>query len=113
MEAGDMAYDDGDPARYRGEPGFRDEPDFRTSTSTGSIPAVRAGGQLEDIFDDPTHGDPGRDRMAVHFAWEAILLIGAAVVGFLLYSQHKAAVSGQPLRELIVFAAALGLLGLA
>jgi len=113
MEAGDMAYDDGDQARYRGEPGFREEPDFRTSTSTGSIPPVRASGQLDDIFDDPAHGDPGRDRMAVHFAWEAILLIGVGVIAFLIYSQHKAAVSGQSLRELAVFAAALGLLAFA
>lgn len=108
-----MAYDDGDQTRYRGEPGFREEPDFRTSTSTGSILPVRGGGQLDDIFDDPAHGDPGRDRMAVHFAWEAILLIGAGVVGFLLYSQHKAAVSGIALRELVVFTAALGLLAFA
>lgn len=108
-----MAYDDGEQARYRGEPGFREEPDFRTATSTGSIPPVRASGQLDDIFDDPAHGDPGRDRMAVHFAWEAILLIGAGVVAFLLYSQHKAAVTGQSQRELVVFASALGLLTLA
>jgi ribose/xylose/arabinose/galactoside ABC-type transport system permease subunit len=113
MEAGDMAYDDGDQARYRGEPGFREEPDFRTSTSTGSIPAVRATGQLDDIFDDPAHGDPGRDRMAVHFAWEAILLIGVGVLGFLLYSQHKSAVTGDALQQLIVFTGALGLLAVA
>jgi ribose/xylose/arabinose/galactoside ABC-type transport system permease subunit len=113
MEAGDMAYDEGDQARFRGEPGFREEPDFRSATSTGSIAPVRVSGQLEDIFDDPAHGDPGRDRMAVHLAWEAILLIGVGVVGFLLYSQHRAVVSGQPLRELVVFAAALGLLAFA
>lgn len=105
-----MAYDDGDQARYRGEPGFREEPDFRTSTSTGSIAPVRGSGQLDDIFDDPAHGDPGRDRMAVHFAWEAILLIGVGVVGFLLYSQHKAAVTGDALTQLVAFTAALGLL---
>jgi len=111
MEAAPMPYDDGDQTRFRGEPGFREEPDFRTSTSTGSIPPVRASsGPLDDIFDDPTHGDPGRDRMAVHFAWEAILLIGAGVLGFLLYSQHKSSISGQALRELVVFAAALGLM---
>lgn len=108
-----MAYDDGDQTRFRGEPGFREEPDFRTSTSTGSIPPVRGSGQLDDIFDDPTHGDPGRDRMAVHFAWEAILLIGAGVVGFLLYSQHKSAVQGKSLLALVVFTAALGLLAFA
>jgi ribose/xylose/arabinose/galactoside ABC-type transport system permease subunit len=106
-----MAYDDGDQTRFRGEPGFREEPDFRTSTSTGSIPPVRASsGPLDDIFDDPAHGDPGRDRMAVHFAWEAILLVGAGVLGFMLFTQHKSAVSGQSLRELVVFTAALGLM---
>jgi ribose/xylose/arabinose/galactoside ABC-type transport system permease subunit len=106
-----MPYDDGDPARFRGEPGFREEPDFRTSTSTGSIPPVRpSSGPIDDIFDDPQYGDAGRDRMAVHFAWEAILLIGTGVLGYLLYSQHKSAVTGQSLRELMVFAAALGLM---
>lgn len=106
-----MAYDDGDQTRYRGEPGFREEPDFRTSTSTGGIPPVRASsGPLEDIFDDPQHGDPGRDRMAVHFAWEAILLVAAGVLGFMLFTQHKSAVSGQSLREFVVFTAALGLM---
>ncbi|WP_051366296.1 hypothetical protein [Hamadaea tsunoensis] len=106
-----MAYDD--DTRFRGEPGFREEPDFRTATSTGSIAPVRGGSApLEDIFDDPHHGDPGRDRLAVHFAWEAILLIGAGVLAYLLYSQHKAFVTGTHLRELVVFIAALGLLAL-
>jgi ribose/xylose/arabinose/galactoside ABC-type transport system permease subunit len=107
-----MTYDDAEQTRFGGEPGFREETDFRGSTSTGSVPPARgsASGTLDEIFDDSQQGESGRDRMAVHFAWEAILLIGAGVLGFLLFTQHKSAVSGHALRELVVFAAALGML---
>src|SRR6266511_3258987 len=93
-----MAYDD---SRFRGEPGFRDEPDFRldnelsdatmlggasnaavytpgsyaqsnypsnsgdASEGTLSLSRRPSQAQLDDVFDDPEHGDPGRDRMAV------------------------------------------------
>ena len=32
---------------------------------------------LDNVFDDPTHGEPGRDRLGVHVAWELVLLIAA------------------------------------
>jgi ribose/xylose/arabinose/galactoside ABC-type transport system permease subunit len=113
-----MAYDEHtDPARFRGEPGFREEPDFRASPSglggagLGAVRGVSAAA-LDDVFDDPDHGDPGRDRMAVHFAWEAVLLVGVAILGYLLFSQHRAAITGDSLQRLLVFGAALGLLAL-
>ena len=49
-----------------------------------SPPAV-----LDDVFDDPSHGDPGRDRMAVHVVWEILLLLGAAGVAFLLLALRR------------------------
>src|SRR6185312_1199243 len=104
-----MVYDD---SRYRGEPGFRDEPDFRSGGvpedapsvssiySPGSYPvddygpasestltiasnrrSTPSAAQLDGVFDDPEHGDPGRDRMGVHLLWE--LLLFAVEVGLL------------------------------
>lgn len=137
-----MAYDD---SRFRGEPGFREEPDFRLDN--GLSDATTLGGasnsglytpgnyalpgysnntseqtegtmglgrrlsqaQLDDVFDDPEHGDPGRDRMTVHAVWEMVLLLAAAGVWYLLYRNHHASVSGTALRDLMVSAASLGL----
>lgn len=68
---------------------------------------------LDDVFDDPEHGAIGRDRLGVHFAWEGVLLLGVVVLGYLLYSSHRASVTGTGLKELLVFTAALGMLALA
>jgi len=65
---------------------------------------------LEDVFDDPAHGEVGRDRLGVHFAWEGVLLLGVVVVGYLLYANHKSAVTGVELRALLVYIAAIGLI---
>jgi ribose/xylose/arabinose/galactoside ABC-type transport system permease subunit len=140
-----MAYDD---SRFRGEPGFRDEPDFRldnglsdaTTLGGASNPAVYTPGsyalsnypssssdasegtlslrrpsqaQLDDVFDDPEHGDPGRDRMAVHAVWEIMLLLAAVGIWYVLYRGHRETVSGATLRGLMVTAASLGLVTLA
>jgi ribose/xylose/arabinose/galactoside ABC-type transport system permease subunit len=131
-----MAYDD---SRFRGESGFRSEPDYRAEdddvadtpayggTSTyppGSYSyserdertdAVSARGgygpaNLDDVFDDPAHGEVGRDRIAVHLIWELVLLVGAAGVGFLLYHDHRATVTGDGLRNLMLSATVIGLL---
>src|SRR4051795_2188269 len=98
-----MAYDD---SRFRGESAFRAEPDHNADsearyptgsysyqvdnepsdgTSRHAVSAVH----LDNVFDDPTHGEPGRDRMAVHIGWELFLLAGAGVLGYLLYSGHR------------------------
>lgn len=65
---------------------------------------------LDDVFDDPAHGQVGRDRLGVHFAWEGVLLLGVVVFGYLLYANHRAAVTGEGLKELLVAISALGLL---
>lgn len=65
---------------------------------------------LDDVFDDPAHGDVGRDRLGVHFAWEGVLLLAVLVLGYLLFANYREAVSGEPLKALLVSIAALGLL---
>lgn len=73
----------------------------------------RRPGALDDAFDDPAHGEPGRDRMAVHALWEVVLLLAAAALAVLLYRQNASAVRGAALDSLLVFGAAIGLLALA
>jgi ribose/xylose/arabinose/galactoside ABC-type transport system permease subunit len=120
-----------DDSRFRGEPGFREEPDFRSSPSyqTGSYPVGDYGepqmapepvaigrrmppAVLDDVFDDPEHGDPGRDRMSVHVAWEAVLLVAVAALAYLLYRDQPDALRGAGRNGLLVYGAALGLLAI-
>jgi hypothetical protein len=154
-----MSYDD---SRFRGQPGFRDEPDFRSGVMPEDAPSVNglgasvytpgaypvsdyrsagtggysgdsaygsggpgaSGGsestvtlsgrrppsaaQLDDVFDDPEHGDPGRDRMGVHLMWELVLLIGVISVGYLLDDAASSALRGDRLDTMLIFAAAVG-----
>jgi predicted ABC-type sugar transport system permease subunit len=65
---------------------------------------------LDDVFDDPAHGEVGRDRLGVHFAWEGVLLLGALVLGYMLWSGHKSALTGADLKSLLVFVSALGVI---
>jgi MFS family permease len=134
-----MAYDDsrfrGESA-FRAEPDYRTEDgaaDTPTSGATSSYPTgthsanrnaysghgertdgVAAPGygptDLDNVFDDPTHGEPGQDRLGVHLIWELVLLVGVAGVGYLLYHDHRSTVTGDGLRALMISAAALGLL---
>jgi ribose/xylose/arabinose/galactoside ABC-type transport system permease subunit len=70
-------------------------------------------GNLDDVFDDPDHGEPGRDRLAVHITWELILLIGIGTLGFLFWRDHSEALRGTSLKVTLVFLAALGFITLA
>jgi ribose/xylose/arabinose/galactoside ABC-type transport system permease subunit len=65
---------------------------------------------LDDVFDDPAHGEPGRDRLAFHIIWEVVLLLGVAAVGYLLLREDSGALRGNALEQLLVAGAALGLL---
>ncbi|MGI5212963.1 ABC transporter permease [Plantactinospora sp. CA-290183] len=85
------------------EPAASAEPGRRRSVPTAG---------LENVFDDPTHGEPGRDRLAVHLLWELVLLVAAAVLVFLFNRDYPAAIRGDELNSLLVFAAAVGLLSL-
>ncbi|MGC3863313.1 ABC transporter permease [Micromonospora chersina] len=77
-------------------------------TSSGVPAAV-----LENVFDDPSHGEPGRDRIAVHVVWEFLLLVGLAALAWLLWRADADALRGGALKTLLVDVAGLGLLALA
>jgi ribose/xylose/arabinose/galactoside ABC-type transport system permease subunit len=83
-----------------------------TDQTEGTVSLGRRGvsqAQLDDVFDDPTDGEPGRDRMAVHAVWEILLLAAVAGGWYLLRRADPGAVRGAGLRDLMVSAAALGL----
>lgn len=103
--------------RYRGE-GFREESDLRTDGGVHNViagmqyrPRATPAANLDDVFDDPAHGEVGRDRLGVHFAWEGVLLLGVIAIGFLLNNGHRDTITGANFKELLVFASVLGLLG--
>src|SRR5438445_7917562 len=64
--------------------------------------------ELDDVFDDPQYGDPGMDRMAVHMLWELVLLVATAGFAAWYYHAHRAGVTGDGLRALLLMAASLG-----
>jgi ribose/xylose/arabinose/galactoside ABC-type transport system permease subunit len=128
MEAREMAYDDSAYRRRDTEPGRPEDAEYRPASyepdyrEPDTLNETLSNGQqssrrvppavLDDVFDDPMHGEPGRDRMAVHAVWEIVLLLGAAGVAFLLYRREPDALRGDPLNALLVSATALGLLTL-
>lgn len=126
-----MAYDEPGESRFRGEPGFRDEPAYgrdseyqsgsysvsdytseAAETTLGLSRRPLSSAALDDVFDDPDHGEPGRDRMGVHIAWELALLVAVGAVGYLLYSKHPELLRGDGLRDLLVLLAGFGFVAL-
>ncbi|MCG5438823.1 hypothetical protein PSH25_003052 [Micromonospora sp. PSH25] len=89
--------------------GYEEAGRDRSSEPSSGVPAA----VLENVFDDPTHGDPGRDRIGVHLGWELLLLAGLAAVSWLLWREDPAAVRDGNLRTLLIDAVGLGLLALA
>ncbi len=90
-----------------------DYPTDAEGTTMG--PGRRAGSttaSLDDVFDDPDHGEPGRDRLGVHAGWELVLLLAVGALGFLVWRADSAALRGDALRGLLVSVAALGLIAL-
>ncbi|MGC4804115.1 ABC transporter permease [Micromonospora sp. DT233] len=75
--------------------------------------AVEPSPGLEHAFDDPAHGEPGRDRLAVHVAWELVLAAGLAVLTVLLWRDAPAALRDDGLQALLVDVVTVGLLVLA
>ncbi|MFJ6196067.1 ABC transporter permease [Micromonospora sp. NPDC092111] len=78
-----------------------------------AAPAEVPAAVLENVFDDPAQGEPGRDRIGVHVAWELVLLVALAALAYLLWREDPDALRGDGLRRLLVDAVALGLLVLA
>src|SRR5690606_40879309 len=75
---------------------------FDTTSSQPVVAATAAGGDtdassatrasssttppnLDYVFDDPAHGEPGRDRMLVHGIWELGLAVALAAATYLLF----------------------------
>jgi hypothetical protein len=118
-----MAYDD---PRYRGQPEYGIERDAAAPgdfDGANSYPSTGHGERtdgiprqgyaptnLDDVFDDPAHGEPGRDRVGVHLVWELVLFFAVATVVRLLYGGSRLAVTGDGLRGLMISATVLGLL---
>lgn len=84
---------------------------YQTDGGSGRVRAVPPA-ILGDIFDDPRHGEPGRDRIGIHIVWEVVLLVGVAVLGFLVHREDAAVLRGSALTALLISVAALGLLTL-
>ncbi|MEV4718445.1 ABC transporter permease [Micromonospora noduli] len=89
--------------------GYEEAGRDRSAEPASGVPAA----VLESVFDDPTHGEPGRDRIGVHLWWELLLLAGLAAVSWLLWREDPAAVRDGNLRTLLIDAVGLGLLALA
>ncbi|MGC9670316.1 ABC transporter permease [Planosporangium sp. 12N6] len=116
-----MAYDD---RRYRGDPDRGADPDSDLFGGSYTYPPAGLGERtkvapqpgypqqatLDDLFEDPTHGEPGRDRVGVHLVWELLLLLVLAGFGYLLYRDGRSAVTGDGLRGLMISGTVLGLL---
>ena len=110
----DDSIDAGVPGNYRDDypPGDFGIGDLRSGDTTDpgrqGVPAA----VLDDVFDDPTHGEPGRDRLAFHIVWEVVLLLAVGGVGYLLIREDSGALRGNALEQLLVAGAALGLLAM-
>ncbi|MBM0233104.1 ABC transporter permease [Micromonospora sp. STR1_7] len=89
--------------------GYEEAGRDRSAEPSSGVPAA----VLENVFDDPTHGEPGRDRVVVHVWWEFLLVAGLAALGWLLWREDSAALRADNLRTLLVDAVGLGLLALA
>ena len=72
-------------------------------------PALTAA-ELSEVFDNPQHGEPGRDRFGVHTAWEVVLFVVAAGVTIALSQRHGADLSAAGIRALMMQATVVGIL---
>lgn len=61
----------------------------------------------------PEPSKPARDRFAVHWLWEALLLIGVGALTFLVWQADSSALRGEQLSLLLLTVTGFGLLGLA
>jgi ribose/xylose/arabinose/galactoside ABC-type transport system permease subunit len=110
-----MAYDDttmrrpgestgeNDPAAYRRRVQFDDTTGGTTLDQSLTAPVTAVPASLQD---------DGRDRLGVHLGWEVVLLVVAAVFGFLLWRESSAALQRPALDNLLVSGAAIGLITL-
>jgi ribose/xylose/arabinose/galactoside ABC-type transport system permease subunit len=128
---------------YPEERGFRVEPEFRQASGSPeglpiepievqyqpqqtlpqqnqpqqlalpASPRAVTAAELDGAFDDPEHGEPGRDRFGVHALWELVLILAGVGAAFLVVHTHGGSLTGSHLRAVMVAATVIGLLGLA
>ena len=72
------------------------------------VPAPSAT-ELNNAFDDPAHGEPGRDRFQVHAIWEVVLLI--AVAGMVIAVNEKSHLDGVGIRGILALVAVYAMFG--
>lgn len=83
--------------------------DYKPATQ----PAVTAA-ELSEVFDNPQHGEPGRDRFGVHIGWEVVLFLATVGVAIALTQRHSADLSAGGIRSLLMMpATVIGVLALA
>ncbi len=68
--------------------------------------------QRENPTEEPDDAPPPRDRLAVHWLWELVLLLAVGGLGYLLWREDPDLLRGDQLSTLLVYATAYGLLGL-
>lgn len=122
-----MAYDSPSSRRFDAtdslgavDPNFLEDTGARTASAYGpaSHRGSVAGYQEDKDAPGQEDGDAGglaeesRDRLAVHWVWEMVLLLGTGMLAYLLWRAEPDALQGDSLANLLVFAAAYGLLGL-
>lgn len=86
----------------------------RSTYAEGQTSANLAGatGESETAAGERPDSAPPRDRIAVHWLWELVLLLAVGGLGYLVWREDPDALRGDQLSTLLVYAAAYGLLGL-
>ncbi|WFE22308.1 ABC transporter permease [Solwaraspora sp. WMMD937] len=104
-----------DSAATGNSPAAADRPTRGSSTTRAATrhSRRRMPTALDDVFDDPYHGERGRDRLGVHLVWELILLLAVGGIGYLLYQVDPGLTSAGTRDPLLVYATGLGLFALA
>jgi len=121
-----------DSATFREDPAFRESAALRDLPSPAEAPmhspsyapgnypvgdyapenTLNAGGVADDQDGDDDlvmmPPRPLRDRLAVHFGWELVLLLAVGALGFLLYRNAPKQLRGAELEGLYIYIAALG-----
>jgi hypothetical protein len=101
-----------DPSPYE-PPGRGRAADESGAPLLAAVPdGERTTGSVAARGDDRGARDSGNDRLGIHFAWEVVLLLAVAAIGYLLYRLDPASLKRPALDALLLSGAAIGLLTL-
>ncbi|HET6479991.1 MAG TPA: ABC transporter permease [Actinoplanes sp.] len=113
-----MAYDEATYRRQAEEPTPTDPAAYRANTLAATEQRRRAeeldgvGETTADLQRRVEADEDGRDRLGIHLGWEVVLLLAAAVIGFLLWRLDPDSLRRPALDGLLITGAAIGLLTL-